>query len=702
MFKAPKDKICSYFLFMQEQRKLVPGWSNKSNTELQELCDPLWRRLDKEEKDKYKKMKKALKRERLEEDHQRNGMVMHVDRRTKVVVGQVEKPDIVWVSPVREVNAVQKQLAELMMVPMEQVEVGTMAACKFSDDGVVYRCQVVTMDGKEDMVMVKYMEFGNQEKVKINELFHLTASLCKMGPLAVRVWVGGMEGVKDTEKNRAKVEKRLSVEELEISLDREGKATFYDGGKLIALKGSRSNEGSTKSDGIESSLEMQKLGQEVVQEKDGFLVKELKEDVLKHISVSEDVGSLSQLSVDVDALDILLNDGLSTKKDMVEVQKLVLEVKKSENPEAILSETSLAKEALVQVVEELNIESESDPTGLEQSKNNGVSMVHKDDENNELSLNVDTGTASAGGVVLSQVVAVVGMQSEEVENGPNEDVTEKSACIEKKEVRKVLTRTKSFGKKAPHASLDGMASTKMGVLRTRKRCNLRKTKRNPSGWEVGDAVVAFWAEDGVWRLGTVHEIAGDMAYVVCKEQLVRAARVRLDQLKHSSMPVEVLNMMEDELDRASEGESSLESFTDCSSSIPEAVEEGSDEVMSKDQKGQFSVQFEKLLTLLPGVDITTITSPNCSDLLPSLVTMVPSLSTSQLDRLVGVMIMQDLLVTAALHPTGYLLAMQLVHHVMATNSGMKDEVLICLARQADNMQMSTWGRDVLKTLEGFI
>eukprot|EP00092_Neocalanus_flemingeri_P085320 GFUD01107358.1.p1 GENE.GFUD01107358.1~~GFUD01107358.1.p1 ORF type:complete len:692 (+),score=227.91 GFUD01107358.1:78-2153(+) len=691
MFKAPKDKICSYFLFMQEQRKLVPGWSNKSNTELQELCDPLWRRLDKEGKDKYKKMKKALKRERLEEDHQRNGMVMHMDRRTKVVVGQVEKPDIVWVSPVREVNAVQKQLAELMMVPMEQVEVGTMAACKFSDDGVVYRCQVVTMDGKEDMVMVKYMEFGNQEKVKINELFHLTASLCKMGPLAVRVWVGGMEGVKDTEKNRAKVEKRLSVEELEISLDREGKATFYDGGKLIALKGSRSNEGSIKSDGIESSLEKQKLGQEGVQEEDGFLVKELKEDVLKHISMSEDVGSLSQLSVDVDALDILLNDGLSTKKDMVEVQKLVLGVKKSENPEAKLSETSLAKEALVQAIEELNIESESDPTGLEQSKNNGVSMVHKDDENNELSLNVDTETASAGGVVLSQVVAV-GMQSEEVENGPNKDDTEK-----------VLTRTKSFGKKALHASLDGMASRKMGVLRTRKRCNLRKTKRNPSGWEVGDAVVAFWAEDGVWRLGTVHEITGDMAYVVCKEQLVRAARVRLDQLKHSSMPVEVLNMMEDELERASEEESSLESFTDCSStSSPEEVEDDSDEGTPQDQQGQFSIQFEKLLTLLPSVDITTITSPNCSDLLPTLVTMVPSLSASQLDRLVEVMIKKDLLVTTALHPAGYLLAKQLVHHVMATNSGMKDEVLICLARQADNMQMSTWGRDVLKTLEGFI
>ena len=34
-----------------------------------------------------------------------------------------------------------------------------------------------------------------------------------MGPVALRVRVGGMKGVKDKEKNRAKVEKKLGVEE---------------------------------------------------------------------------------------------------------------------------------------------------------------------------------------------------------------------------------------------------------------------------------------------------------------------------------------------------------------------------------------------------------------------------------------------------------------------------------------------------------
>jgi hypothetical protein len=238
------------------------------------------------------------------------------------------------------------------------------------------------------------------------------------------------------------------------------------------------------------------------------------------------------------------------------------------------------------------------------------------------------------------------------------------------------------------------------LVKMKKKNNLLKIRKNSSGWEVGDAVVARWAEDGIWRQGTVHEIVGDMAYVVSKEQLVRAARVRLDQLRHSAMPVEVLNMMEEELVRDWEEKSSLESSTEFSSSVPEEVDE---EVHDKDVKqDHFSDELEDLLALLPSVDITTLTSPSCSDLLATLVMLIPSLSTSQLDRLVGGMIRQDLLVTAALHPAGYLLARQLVKHVMLANSDMKDEVFNCLAKQADNMQMNKWGREVLKSLEGFI
>ena len=110
MSKSKEPKVMSYFLFMQEQRKVVPGWSNKSNHELQALCDPLWRKLEKSEKEKYKKMKKEHREKERQADEVRFASVMHTDIRTKVLVGQVDKPDIVWVTRVKEMELVQKQL----------------------------------------------------------------------------------------------------------------------------------------------------------------------------------------------------------------------------------------------------------------------------------------------------------------------------------------------------------------------------------------------------------------------------------------------------------------------------------------------------------------------------------------------------------------------------------------------------------------
>ena len=53
------------------------------------------------------------------------------------------------------------------------------------------------------------------------------------------------------------------------------------------------------------------------------------------------------------------------------------------------------------------------------------------------------------------------------------------------------------------------------VIRKKKTVFNVKPQKSSSGWAVGDEVVAQWVEDGVWRQGTVHEIVGDMAYVVC-------------------------------------------------------------------------------------------------------------------------------------------------------------------------------------------
>ena len=195
----PKTKVFSYFLFMQEQRKVVPGWANKSNNELQALCDPLWRKLDKEEKQKYKNMKKAHREKERFEDEKRFASIMRTDVKMKVIVGQVDRPDIVWVTKVKEMEVVQKQLIKIVMVPLQVVKIGTVAACVYKADGEVYRCQVVSVnDDDNKMVVVRYTEFGNMEKVNKVELCHLPSNLSKIAPVAVRVrvsgWCGGGEG----------------------------------------------------------------------------------------------------------------------------------------------------------------------------------------------------------------------------------------------------------------------------------------------------------------------------------------------------------------------------------------------------------------------------------------------------------------------------------------------------------------------------
>ena len=161
MVKSKSPKVFSYFLFMQEQRKKIPGWANKTNNELQALCDPLWRKLDKEEKDKYKQMKKAYKeRERMETEERFTSLMLTLtESKTSVVVGHVEKPDIVWVVRTKDMDFVQNQLSSITMVPIDVVKVGTVAACKFMEDGVVYRAQVLSIEST-NKVMIRYMEFG--------------------------------------------------------------------------------------------------------------------------------------------------------------------------------------------------------------------------------------------------------------------------------------------------------------------------------------------------------------------------------------------------------------------------------------------------------------------------------------------------------------------------------------------------------------
>merc|ERR1719470_251891 len=517
----------------------------------------------------------------------------------------------------------------------------------------MYRCQVVALQEEEDLVMVRYMDFGNMEKVKKPELCHLPSSLRKMGPVAVRVRVGGMEGVKDNEKNRAKVEKKLGVEELEVSLNREGFATFYDNGKILTFKGSKSKVNSEKDSEV---IHVEKNFIQKLNDVNDNPVKMVGE-TLEHTSVIEVADSYVKAAS--------IDDLKSVENEMI--QKHEMKPDKEENVTNTLVKVSAENSEVPQESEEFE-----DCTNEEFKKivvkvvyatsravvdsdnvfeltedlidNTNASMDDKASTDKLSSGYIDD--ASVGGASVScEAVAECTENVEKFEVvfslassgiGTDEALVDEDIKVIKNEVEDDITRTVQSVPKANDTSdylCDTTAEADVGSAKdkdeskknvdvtclgqkevvsssskassikrpqvVRKKRFAVKPRKSSSGWQVGDKVVTQWVEDGVWRNGTVHEIVGDMAYVVCKKQLVRAAKVRVDKLRHPTMPVEVLNLLEEELAKDCEEESLDESTTDVSSSVHEVYEDVHQE--------EFSDDLEELLTLLPSIDIAMLT-----------------------------------------------------------------------------------------------
>ena len=57
-----KFKANSYFFYMQEQKKKVPAWKNKSNQELMVLCNQGWTSLSPIEKKRFEDMKEEYRK----------------------------------------------------------------------------------------------------------------------------------------------------------------------------------------------------------------------------------------------------------------------------------------------------------------------------------------------------------------------------------------------------------------------------------------------------------------------------------------------------------------------------------------------------------------------------------------------------------------------------------------------------------------
>jgi len=659
MVKSKSPKVFSYFLFMQEQRKKVPGWANKTNNELQALCDPMWRKLDKEEKDKYKQMKKSYKdRERMETE-ERFASLMHTGLKTSVVVGHVEKPDIVWVVKTKDMDFVQNQLSNITMVPIDVVKVGTVAACKFSEDGVVYRAMVLSIESS-NKVMIRYMEFGNSEMVDQKELCNLPSSLGKVGPLAVKVRLVGMEGVKNSEKNRRKVEKKLDVDNLEVSVDKEWLATFYSSGVALRFKGSKAERNEINHN------------EETIQGQD-----EDKSEVEAAVLVS--AGNVEAVVDEsrVEKLDSLKDDNFNLE---------IVKVEDGENNLKTCDEMFVVADVYASNDGEEDASVDKSSSSAETDSGMGISMtmlslgIGSEYKANDIEDNVD-----GVGTVDESIVTKEESVSSTSKSVLSFHETETAEIKDREEI--FVDRKKDYVVEVPRKKkVQNTIVGKYRNTRSKKIADRNKKTENESGWKVNDSVIAQW-EDGVWRQGVLHEVIDGMAFVVSKEEMVKATKVKLAKLRNATIPVDVLNMLEEELVYGNESSSDENSSIMSSSDEAELV--------------HFSEDLDDLLTLLPLIDIETLTSPSCADLISSLVLVIPTLPVYQLDVLVESMIVHDLLIPAALHSETSLIARELVSSVMKSTSAKRGQVLNSLAMHADELQLNACGKEVLKTLQGY-
>ena len=98
-----------------------------------------------------------------------------------VTVGSVEQTDRVWIcldDPcdliMGELETVQDSLVRL---DSSEVAVGFLGAAIFSEDGALYRAEVQKVLASEKEVEVRYVDYGNTEKVQRDSLFKLPPNL---------------------------------------------------------------------------------------------------------------------------------------------------------------------------------------------------------------------------------------------------------------------------------------------------------------------------------------------------------------------------------------------------------------------------------------------------------------------------------------------------------------------------------------------
>ena len=388
-------------------------------------------------------------------------------------------------------------------------------------------------------VQVFYIDFGNEEEQPISGLYRMPSELIRLPALCVSLAVDkdlvDVSKYGNTEKNIARVYNILNAtERLFVSLNERREATFYDNDMRIHFKLSKKKEKistgfclDTIEEGEEAELEesienpyQEDFVEEVVYSllQENLVIEELEEclreeeatspsfiepclsfeqdqSVVQTRDLSESISSIQEdcIVANEDENQNLL-DGKDENQNVDTVQDKIVEM----SPKSLKSS----------IIEELFETSEGD--SAYQSNPTSPKLFEDEASSNDSSLRQTPSSPTAP----SSCEGVQGLEGDE---------------------RKLHTRH------SLPASLRFKSSTKL---------TNRREQRKPkfSGWSIGDPVTAMWTSDGVWRRGIIHDMDRGHAFVIASEEEgIMATRVRIKDLKPATMPMELLNSVEEEL-----------------------------------------------------------------------------------------------------------------------------------------------------------
>jgi hypothetical protein len=150
-------------------------------------------------------------------------------KETPVVVSHVKQQEV-WVNQVLQMGQLDKMMSQLEELSgglkriFGELTVGRLAVGKFSQDGLMYRVVVEEVLREEERVVVRYLDFGNEEELDYGDLFELPADLLCVPQLAVCVKVLVVE--------ENKLEEMLDMENVSVVVEQKF-GTFYTNGLKI-------------------------------------------------------------------------------------------------------------------------------------------------------------------------------------------------------------------------------------------------------------------------------------------------------------------------------------------------------------------------------------------------------------------------------------------------------------------------------------